>query len=478
MLLTRALYYSGASICGALIYLGTLPLATRILSPEDYGIYALVLSATGVIAAFATGGVGLVLFSDIPVSNQEEQRKLVSSTLVYSIALASIIALGLLLLAMIPSWISRKLPELFGNGWWLSLAAFGALLEVPWLICMELSVIKGEAKRVFWPLLFRSLVTAGVLLACLYFFKLETSALFVSYFVGNLVLASFAAALLWQYLCRPRIDLMKMLARTTPPHILSGGAASAGSLVANSALTASAGVRAVGLYNHAQYYSNCMAMLVKAMNRAVWPENLEEARREESDFALTGRVTRVLFVVELSAALFFLSVGEPLIGLLTNQRFNEASEIVVLMMLLVVLTSTARAHQATLIGGKKVRLYGTITLVSDLCSIGFVILLIPLYGIFGAIMAKALQLIVTRGLVVIMARKLRRVPFQDAIGLAGSGFILLLLILGRDLELGLVTRVTVCGSVIAILLALVSKDLRFLLDGAMKTVRSRISSGS
>ena len=75
----RFSFFLAPSVIQGAIFFGTLPAATYILDPADYGLYALVTAFTAVGTVIATLGAGAVLAAHFPVLDFEERSRLIST---------------------------------------------------------------------------------------------------------------------------------------------------------------------------------------------------------------------------------------------------------------------------------------------------------------------------------------------------------------------------------------------------------------
>src|SRR4051794_33689551 len=78
----RTAWYFVSSLGSAAIAFLTLPFATKILGPQEYGRYMLFTTIGALAAGFANTGIGYILPTHLPSADRNTARQIVGSALI------------------------------------------------------------------------------------------------------------------------------------------------------------------------------------------------------------------------------------------------------------------------------------------------------------------------------------------------------------------------------------------------------------
>jgi O-antigen/teichoic acid export membrane protein len=404
----------------SLLGLVTLPLTTRILGPFDYGVFALATTISGVGVTLATLGAPYVITNRWGTATHEERQSIVSTVVLAAViaATAWCVLAGALFLAL-----RHHVGFLLGvraDG--LALALLAALIAPVWLVGGEVLTLEGRARFYSVTVVLQGLTTAAATLTCLFVFGLKQLSLFVGQLTGALVSATAGFLVIAGYV-RLRYDDRWRKQATHGSFLLQQVADSAQVLIERVLLSRFAGFRDLGLYTHSTRYKDAAFQATKAASRGIWPVALDEARDTEASFPLTGRTWRAIHVGVTALGIALSLLGSYVISALTNGKFTHAYVYLAAWFVLLLLQSSAKPEVATLYALGSGRAVAYTGLAGSLASIAAGAALIPIIGVPGALAALILQAMVYRGIVRVIARRYRSVPFQD--GWAVAGIVLL-----------------------------------------------------
>lgn len=68
---------------------------------------------------------------------------------------------------------------------------------------------------------------------------------------------------------------------------------------------------------------------VKTDARTVWPITLEEAKEPQGDFSLTKKAWNIAYLGITATGILFATFGRDFMGILTHEKFSDASSLVV-----------------------------------------------------------------------------------------------------------------------------------------------------
>lgn len=432
-LITKFRWFLAPSIFQAGVAFATLPLATLILGPQDYGAYAVVAAITGLASAVACLGSSYLLAQVFSGGKPDEIRQLISQQVAISVSLASVFSALLIL-----SWSSitgyfDNLATVPAVGFML--AAIGIVPSTIWAIALDVLTLDGRAKVFAQIVIAQSLASAGALLLGLFVAEMGAMSLFVSGFIGAVGLGLGALLSLAHYFERPsfsreRLQVFKSALSLTGANLIEV----AYSPVERNLLAVNSGLASLGLYTHAQQYRTIVATATKALSRSVWPTTLEEARQHELTFAETNRYWRFTYLSLSLVGLGFAALGDVFIGLLTHGKFVGAGTFAAMSIGYLLVQNSGRPHTGLMYARGDVAPFARFSIISSIAGLLCALIAIPLLGVWGAILSIFLQQIVMRVAVQMYARRLAKIPFQDGGVVAGLLLISLVTILNELLS--------------------------------------------
>lgn len=448
-LISKFRWFFAPSIVQAGVAFATFPLATLILGPEDYGAYAVVTAITGLASSTACLGSSYLLAQVFSSKKSEDIRQLVSQQVAISSILAVTFGAVLIVgwgyidayfdtLSMIPS-----------AGFVLS--AIGTLPGTVGAIALDVLTLDGRAKVFAKILIGQSLLSAGVLLFCLFILDFGAMSLFVAGIVGNSSLGLGGLVSLRGYLETPSFQQKDLL-------VFKGALAMTGANfmevayqpVERNLLAVSTGLTSVGLYTHAQQYRTVVAVAVKALSRSIWPVTLEEAREEGLHFAKTERYWALAHACLALVGLIFAVVGDELIGLLSHGKFVGAGAYAALGIAFLLVQNSGKPHTGFMFAHGEVGPYSRLSILATIAGLGCAVFTIPMLGVWGALLSFFLQQLVIRVSIQMYIGRMAKVPFQDGCAVVGLLLILALTSLKESFQPGFWVQLGLLASAVGL----------------------------
>lgn len=442
----RFVLFSAANVWRTLVGIGLLPLTTMKLEAADFGLFAIVVALSGASLGLSGLGIGQILSAHLSGVDAAEKRRLVTTVLAMSFAVAMTTAALIHWAWPLITPLSDELAEAEASARFIAVALI--LLWTPWSVASAVATIEGRALGFASVVIGESTVNAITVLLCLFWLELGGISLLIGAFtgacanaVGSLFVLREKIGRVWS--ARWMRDCLKVGALS-----MWSGAAERGLTLAERLLLAgSVSAAAVGFLSHAQQYQGLARMGMKSWANAFWPETLAEGKDVESTF----RTTRSLFAraqVLLSlGAIAMACIGRDAIALLTNEKLTGAYLPAVVLLMLVQIEYMARPQLALLYANGRYGALQAALIGSQIVAFGAMVPAIAAFGIYGALAAQATQTVIYRSLVVRAARKVRRVPTLEGTalwGIAGT-----IVALGGSLALpdSLAARVVIGGVV-------------------------------
>jgi O-antigen/teichoic acid export membrane protein len=448
-----------------------LPLTTYRLDPADFGLFALILS----LATFGTGASGLgaayPISNHLPVLDQAGRQALVSTLLWLGLGVGLLFAMAVLFAW---PWIVRLVPDIASAPASASWIAAGLIvLGVPWNYAVAIITVTGRASQFAAVTVAESAVATGVTLFALYGLDFGVQSLLIGALAGAATNAV-GSLLALRGLIRvafSRVWIVECM------HV--GGLSLIGALVERGqvmveryAFARYVGLTPLGIYSHSQQYFEIAKAGVKAVTNATWPVALEEARAADKSFPQLGLYWPPTHLALALAGIAMATVGRDAIALLTHGKFTEAYVFAALWIILVLLANAARPAVAIVYAhGYGVANQWTL-IVGGFLTAGLMIPMIKHLGALGAVLANFVSVLIYRSVIVVIARRVAAVPFQDGPLLAGVAAVVAAL--GTTLTLGhsLLARVAIMIVFCVILLVACRHAWRPLLGIVLKTSRA------
>jgi O-antigen/teichoic acid export membrane protein len=404
----------------------TLPLATRILGPANYGVFALGATVAGFGAILATLGTTFFISNTFAGADLPARRQLVSTLVARTALLAAGWAVLILAVALLLRGHVALLDEVPLRG--LALVLLGAILATPWTIAVDVLTVEGKASWFSLSLIVQALSNAVVLLVALYVFDLRGLSLFVGSLAGSVAALLTSLVVLKPFLS-PRLGAVRT--KLGQRQFLPTQALEAVQPVVERTLLANyAGFTQLGNYAHSLAYRGLILQGMNAVNRATWPVTLAEAK-ERTSFAVTGRVWSAVHLAIAMVSVPFVLFGDRLISALTNDKLTAAWVFLAPWFVLVLLQSSGKAATGVLYATGVSSTVAKLGLLANGVALGSLLVLVPVFGAAGAAMALLLQALVFRIALQILARRRAAIPFQDWGAVLACAFVTALFFLRR-----------------------------------------------
>jgi O-antigen/teichoic acid export membrane protein len=399
-----------------------LPVSTYFLDPADFGLFALISSMTALIGVVSTLGSSYLLARYFPVLGYAEQVRLISSLTWVAVPIGTACGALLVLLwpVIAPLAFDSAAPEIT----LVVIAVAAMILVLPWTIAVDVIRLAGRAYLYAAAIIGQSIASASALLLCLLILEKGVESLFIAALAGAGVLFAGALYLLAPYLrALPDRRYAAELFSVGRLFLLSGFAESFHQTMERTILAARGGLGQVGLYSHSQMYRTAATMPVSAVSDTAWAVTLAEARSDTSRFERTERAWNAAHLWLTLVGLVLATLGSHVIAILTHDKFTEAHAIAALWTVYLLAQNCGKPQTALFYAYGHGGSYALIQTAAMAIGTGLLFLLVPSFGMYGALAAAFAQQIFLRVGVQWRARTIRRTPFQDHWAIAGAAFI-------------------------------------------------------
>ena len=383
----NSLQYLFSSVAASAISLVTIPFFTKYLDPEQYGIYGYVVALNSIMfPVFQLGLSQFYLTKYYITKDSSDKGVLLSTALTFSLVW-TVLLNGLLYLTLRPAFELAGINLTFLPYMYIALVSN---LMLPFITYGTMILrIKGRA---FW---FSLLTVLQVLLTVLpamgliYYYGMEAEARFWGMVVGNALIGLICLFILlkvekfafsWQ--------VAKEGIRFGLPLVLTSLLFLAYDNMDRFFLEDSVSLADLGFYNVGAQLAMLVQMLTLALYKAYEPVSFQQAKEGQYEALVKNFNFQVISLGVWSVALV---LGVDLLaGLLINERYAASLPIGRVLIVAMLLKSSYTMVTMLLTAQTRTRLILKITIGGFLLYLGLNYWLIPLYGTWGAAIARVL----------------------------------------------------------------------------------------
>jgi O-antigen/teichoic acid export membrane protein len=396
-------------------------LATRILSADDFGLYAMIISGVVLAGAMCEGGASMVFPVHHAEATPAERASLFTSVAGFATVIGT--CLGLLLII---SWPWRHL--VLGQSELVSLP-YGIVVIVALLTPLRAVVqqtvtvfsVSGRGIAIAIQMTVQSVCGIVVTLGSLFLFDAGVAALFLGTLAANLAGLVIGLWMLGvdHLTATPSRRWIGLIIRTAPTATARGLVDAAWNFCANTMLGQVRGLNAVGIFGQARLYNSFLLSFGNSIAHNAWVVSLAEARAGHSQFAATRRMWAPVHVAIVAFGLIFAFIGQEIVDLLSNGKLTPAAIYVPIFAAITLVQNSGKAATAVVFAS------GCAPAATRLRTVFVLLSLLALYpmisvfgvaGILGLLFAEALAYRIS---LQILAAATGRLPWQDDIVVTG-----------------------------------------------------------
>lgn len=391
-LLKNTLLYSVGEILPRAISLLLLPVYTRYLSPEDYGISS--YTHTIILFLYVLGAFGLNTYTlrFYFVHNEDKERRTLLGTVQIAILTLNVIILAFAFLIM-PSVISHYQIQVPWNPYF-RLAFIINFFECFSIIPLVVYRVRQEAIKFVALGLSRTVLTV---ILTLFFVVYQKRGLIGTFQAQLYVIIPYSLVYLfvmqkyakwhldWAYLR----EGLKFAAPLIPGTICYQLLSVSDRII----LERYVGIGELGIYNVACQIALALNIIIQSGYRALEPELFR--RFGKDDFYTFVRKTQSVFFGTIYIGAFTLCLySQEFFWMMTSKSFHMGYMLMPALVVGVIMTGKNVIYGGILQGEKRTRIVGLSTVIGAVISILVNISLIPLFGTFAAATASAVSFFV------------------------------------------------------------------------------------
>lgn len=408
--LKHALVYGVGTLLTQLVSFIMLPVYTRYLTPEDYGVMALVEMTLDVMALLAGAQLVLGIFRYYHLTDDPEEKKAVVSTAFLGLSGSYLMVGGLAIL--LAGWLSNLVFGTLEHRYLIQVAAVGLMAKSLPLVPLAFARVQDRSTLVVATSL--TTLVLGLSLNILFVVVLEMGILGIFY--SSLIASgSVGIGLAIWLVTRVGIHFSKRQFRS----LLRYGIPMIGMQVATFAATfgdryflqATGDTALVGLYNLAYRFGFLLSTIGFMPFDQVWgPKRFQIAKRPDRDVLLSkGFLFLNLWLIwlALSCSLFILDFFR----ILTTPPFFAASRFVHLILVAYIFQVWASVQDIGILISEKTEYLTLANWIAAAVALAGFAILIPPFGGMGAASATAISFFTRWVLTYRMAQRLWRVEY-------------------------------------------------------------------
>jgi O-antigen/teichoic acid export membrane protein len=389
-----------------------IPVYTRYLSPEDYGILALVGMLDQILFILMNMGQSSALFRTYFAHDRPEEREAVITTSLWLILTLSF-PIGLLALAMAQP-LALVLTGSAGYTSWVMLGIGGVVLKT--LLRMPFAVLRAREESHRYARFAFTQTAVSLVLAILFVVGLHLGGrgILLSQLTAELLLAAYLVPAMLRGLKltfsgRDARDLLGYGIYLIPTGLFNFLL----HLSDRYFLKYFSSLQAVGLYALGSRFGEILFFAQQAFILA-WPQFLFENRKSPEAPALYARVFTYSLAVMGFLWLAVSLLAEELVKIMAAPSFHEAYRVVPWMAGAFLFQALAPVGNVGMALHRKVKYRPMVLGTSSLFNLGLNYWLVPRYGFMGAAVASFASFLLKFVLELLVGNRLYAVPYEYA----------------------------------------------------------------
>tara|TARA_B100000029_G_scaffold368041_1_gene361511 strand:+ start:1873 stop:3351 length:1479 start_codon:yes stop_codon:yes gene_type:complete len=402
--------YGSADVAILAINVLLVPVYTRVLTPDEFGILALLLLLEAFLRPFTQWGLDeafLRFYYDCDSDNT--RRTLTGSTIIFLLGTNTVLLLALVAGS---TAISTLLLGSHVYGTAIAILAMNSAIAAFFFLPFNFLRIQNRPKQFATWTFARALGTVAARLILVVGLQLGIIGIMLAdLFVSTVLLLALSRVLkpllAWQFSWKLVQDMLAYGLPRVPYAVLHQIMAMSDRFFLRLFLP----LRDVGLYQLGSSVANVLKFYPVAFQRAWTPFSYEAMERSDAP-KLFARLATVAFSVLVFSTLGLAVFAEPLVRVLTPPTFHDAAHIVPLLAFGVTIQAITIFAITSLNIAKQSRSLPGITLISSVITIIGHLLLIPRLGMLGAGLSVVIGQCVLASTFLIVAQKHYRIPYE------------------------------------------------------------------
>jgi O-antigen/teichoic acid export membrane protein len=405
--------YLPAQIAPALIGFISIPIITRIFTPQEYGNYILALATISILTTLS-GWIPISIIRFYPQYEKEEKTEYFFNTAISFALLTVFIITGLflLILAVIKNKISANL-------FYLLFVSAGVFIFVAFFEFFQYWLrVKRKVPWYSGFFIWKSVMSLAIGLGLIFLFKLGIESLLIGIVLSILIILP----LLWKkaaggysiQIPELKKNLYKQMSSYSMPLVFGNLAAWILSLSDRYILEGFRGSGEVGIYSASYNISEKSVMMITTLFMlAAGPLGVhiweKEGKEKSAEFA--SKVTRYYLLICIPAIVGLIVLSRPIVQIMTGDKYLEGYIIFPFIVSGVLFLGLQQRFQSAFVFFKRTKYITFSIIASGLLNLLLNFIFIPVYGYYAAAVTTLVSYVFLLFLMVVLSRRFFVWPF-------------------------------------------------------------------
>lgn len=410
-LLTHSSIYGLGTVVSQLVAFILLPLYTRYLTPTDYGVLQTIGVSSGIIGIVVTIGIARALSRFYYETERETERNRVVSTTYVTYVVIACLALPLLLIISEPLSIllfkSRNYGLFFRVGF--ASLVMGGMVDIG---MMYLRLIKKSFIFVTVTITRLLLLIAFNIFFIVYLEMGVLGILYSSFIVTSLYALLITASILYKTRISFSFNISRQLLKYGLPMIPSNLGSTAVKQADKYFVLYFLSIADMGIYSLALKLGNAIHYLLTIpFNMAYIPRRFEIMKRDDAREIYRRVFTYYIFFIAFVGLALSMLIPE-ILHIMVTPKFFRAGEIVPIVACSMIIFGCHYHFDFGILRSKKTKYLAYISVACAVIQIGLNFILIPRYGLYGAVCASIAALGTQAFLLHFVSQKLYHIEYE------------------------------------------------------------------
>ena len=388
-----------------------LPFFTRVLTPEDYGVVALISLIGVVLSGLFTLGTG----NSMGVLYFREQNLLKRPTIIWSTTMLMIAngAFWYIVVFLSASTLSTLMFQSDRYADLIRLALLGSAFSTiadPWLAYLRM---EEKAKSYIYITLISSMLSIALSIWLVLVQQIGvTGVILAATLVQGIMLLVSGLLIGYKLPFNVDVSLFRPLVRIGFPSIFGLFAFMLIDYADRQMIERMVGINALGIYSVGYSFGMLIAIAVGAFATAWPPFFMSYLNRPEEARTVFAHVLTYYLIGFGSLLVLFFFIAQPMVILMTASTFHNAINIVGLVAAAYMLKGCYLIVLPGIYFAEKLHKQSAVELIAAIVNVGLNLWLIPIYGIVGAALATLISYLTLPVLAWLLARHYLAVNYE------------------------------------------------------------------
>ncbi len=420
-------YFSAANYVPAVVGFSLLPIFTNYLTPSDYGIRAIVLLAIIIFQVFSDLGTNWIIRGKyFEIKAKDDLASLISTLLIISLIIRIFVAIIIINIKdyiyppLFPNW-SYIHDNLLSVNIIILFLGFSKNLVIPVII------LEKRVKSYLMLTIGTYAINIGSALYFLVWSKKGLISLFYGELAGAIFFAIFSMSLLWEYktlrLSKKAFEyILRIGLPAMPKNIISQVQSNINKYFLQLYMMPSD----LGIFQKSGFVYTGFRGLLKSIGNTVAPSNIKKLTEKEEDNETGLVIIQFIYFISILLVMSILYLESVFKFMGVNESFWICAVYAPLYGFSVLISPLATMYVHNVLVSEKTYLLVYQTIINLLSTIILNLILIPVYGIMGAIISAIIVSFISLSVIIIINSKV--LSYETNLNFGAWSILLLLVV--------------------------------------------------